>query len=83
LIWDEKLGEQVDSLKALFMQEMSKSGVLMLATHNISAAIDFSAIETITAAYQNTLPLVSKAISSGTTDGLLAIDSVQKRLSVR
>ena len=83
LLWDEKLGDQVDSLKALFMQEMSKSGVLMLATHNVSAALDDSALDTITHAYKETLPLVSRAISSGTTEGLLEIDSVQKRLSVR
>ncbi len=83
LLWDEKLGEQVDSLKALFMQEMSRSGVLILATHNISAAIDEAGIATIENAYRNTLPLISKAISDGTTDGLLEIDSVQKRLSVR
>lgn len=83
LLWDEKLGDQVDSLKALFMQEMSKSGVLMLATHNVSAALDNSALDTITIAYKETLPLVSRAISNGSTDGLLEIDSVQKRLSVR
>ena len=83
LLWDEKLGDQVDSLKALFMQEMSKSGVLMLATHNVSAALDNSALDTITHAYKEALPLVSSAISNGTTDGLLEIDSVQKRLSVR
>jgi glutamate-1-semialdehyde 2,1-aminomutase len=83
LLWDEKLGDQVDSLKALFMQEMSKSGVLMLATHNVSAALDNSALDTITHAYKETLKLVSKAISIGTTDGLLEIESVQKRLSVR
>jgi len=83
LLWDEKLGDQVDSLKALFMQEMCKSGVLMLATHNISAALDNSALDTITSAYKKTLPLISSAISNGTTDGLLEIDFVQKRLSVR
>jgi glutamate-1-semialdehyde 2,1-aminomutase len=83
LLWDEKLGDQVDSLKTLFMQEMSKSGVLMLATHNVSAALDNSALDTITHAYKEALPLVSSAISNGTTDGLLEIDSVQKRLSVR
>ncbi len=83
LLWDEKLGDQVDSLKALFMQEMNKSGVLMLATHNISAAIDGSALDSIENAYSKTLPLISSAISNGTTDGLLEIDSVQKRLSVR
>jgi len=83
LLWDEKLGDQVDSLKALFMQEMSKSGVLMLATHNVSVALDNSALDTITHAYKEALPLVSSAISNGTTDGLLEIDSVQKRLSVR
>ena len=83
MLWYGKLGEQVDSLKALFMQEMSRSGVLILATHNISAAIDEAGIATIENAYRNTLPLVSKAISDGTTDGLLEIDSVQKRLSVR
>jgi glutamate-1-semialdehyde 2,1-aminomutase len=62
---------------------MSKSGVLMLATHNVSAALDNSALDTITHAYKEALPLVSSAISNGTTDGLLEIDSVQKRLSVR
>lgn len=83
LIWSSDLNEQIDSLKALFMQEMSKAGVLMLATHNISAAIDAPAIAKIVDAYSKTLPIISKAIRQGAVDGLLEIDTVHARMSVR
>jgi len=83
LIWNQDLGDQLDALKALFMQEMSKAGVLMLSTHNVSAAIDDAAILTVKEAYTRVLPLISEAITRGSTEGLLDIDSVNKRLSVR
>ena len=83
LIWSNDLNEQIDSLKALFMQEMSKAGVLMLATHNVSAALDAPAVAQITNAYSRTLPIIFEAIRQGTTAGLLEIETVQQRLSVR
>ena len=83
LIWSNELNEQIDSLKALFMQEMSRAGVLMLYTHNISAALDAHAIAKITDAYSKTLPIISEAIRQGTTAGLLEIETVQQRMSVR
>jgi glutamate-1-semialdehyde aminotransferase len=83
LIWSNDLDEQIDSLKALFMQEMSRAGVLMLYTHNISAAIDAPAIAKITDAYSKTLPIISEAVRQGTTAGLLEIETVQQQSSVR
>lgn len=83
LLWSNELDEQIDSLKALFMQEMSKAGVLMLATHNVSAALDAPAIEKVTRAYSKALPIISKAIKHGNTLGLLNIETAPPRLSVR
>ena len=83
LIWSNDLNEQLNPLKALFLQEMSKAGVLMLATHNISSALDVPAIAKIADAYSKTLPIISEAIRQGTTAGLLDIETAPQRLSVR
>jgi hypothetical protein len=83
LIWSNELNEQISSLKALFMQEMSRAGVLMPYTHNISAALDAPAIAKITDAYSKALPVISEAAKQGTTARLLEIEMVQQQLSVR
>jgi glutamate-1-semialdehyde 2,1-aminomutase len=83
LLWNSNLGSQVDKLKALFMQEMSRNGVLMIATHNVSSAINNSDIDIITNAYSKTLPVLKTAIDAGSTEGLLEVNLVQTRVSVR
>lgn len=64
LVWNPDLGEQLGDLKILFMQEMCKRGVLMIATHNVMDAHDEKAFDTICAAYAETLPIILEAIAA-------------------
>jgi glutamate-1-semialdehyde 2,1-aminomutase len=65
LVWNPDLGEQLADLKILFMQEMCKRGVLMIATHNVMDAHDEKSFDTICAAYAETLPIILAAIAAG------------------
>lgn len=83
LLWNPKLASELDGLKALFMQEISKNGILMIATHNISTAINNDDISKITEAYRNTLPLIKKAIDQSSVENLIDLNLVKSRMSVR
>lgn len=62
---------QLSDLKNLFMQEMSRNGVLMIATHNVTAAHDEAALDVIVEAYTRTLEILKVAAESGTAGSLL------------
>jgi glutamate-1-semialdehyde 2,1-aminomutase len=83
LIWSSSVGEIVDELKALFLQEMSNNGVLMLATHNVSTALDEAGSNTILDAYSKTLPRIVAAINAGTALPQLNVNEIAPRLTVR
>lgn len=65
LVWNPELGDALADLKILFMQEMSKCGVLMIATHNVMSAHDDEAFATIARAYEETLPIILDALAKG------------------
>lgn len=65
LVWNPAVGDQLADVKILFMQEMSKRGVLMIATHNIMDAHDDEALNHIAKAYEETIPIVLDAIAKG------------------
>lgn len=65
LVWNPEIGEQLSDLKILFMQEMSKRGVLMIATHNVMDAHNEEALQHIARAYEETLPIILDAYKSG------------------
>lgn len=65
VVWNPEIGEQLADLKILFMQEMSKRGVLMIATHNVMDAHDDAALQHIASAYEETLPIIMEAIALG------------------
>ncbi|WP_223694642.1 aspartate aminotransferase family protein [Leifsonia poae] len=83
LVWNAELGAQLDLLKVLFMQEMSRAGVLMIATHNVSAAHDPAAVDTIAAAYRSALTRVGEAIESGDARPFLDAEVASLAKSVR
>ncbi len=70
LMWNPALAGSTN-LKNLFMQEMSRSGVLMIATHNITAAHDAAALDVIVDAYRRTLGIVKQAVQDGNAHALL------------
>ena len=71
LVWNPALGDALADLKILFMQEMSKRGVLMIATHNVMDAHDEEALLAIAKAYEETLPIILEALARGNTHELL------------
>jgi glutamate-1-semialdehyde 2,1-aminomutase len=74
LVWNPSLGGQLADLKILFMQEMSKRGVLMIATHNVMAAHDEKALQTVAQAYRETLPIILDALEKGDAHARLDVE---------
>lgn len=66
-----EITDTVPGIKALFLQELAKNGVLAIASHNIMASHDDKAVDQIVEAYYQTLPIVMKAINSGDALSLL------------
>lgn len=50
--------------KALWLQEMTRRGVLILATHNVCAALDDAAVDVVLKAYASSLKVVRAAIDA-------------------
>ena len=71
LVWNPDLGDAMADLKILFMQEMSKRGVLMIATHNVMEAHDDASLALIANAYEETLPVIVAAARHGNAHELL------------
>lgn len=64
VVWNPDI-PSVDALKYLFMQEMSRNGVLMIATHNVTAAHNEADIAQVVAAYRSTFTVLNGAILAG------------------
>lgn len=64
VVWNPATPD-INALKYLFMQEMSRNGVLMIATHNVTAAHDDADISQVVAAYRSTLAVLNEAIRAG------------------
>jgi len=54
----------IADLKLLFMQEMSRNGVLMIASHNVMAAHDATALDLVVSAYAKTLDVIRAAVDA-------------------
>jgi len=55
----------IADIKLLFMQEMSRNGVLMIASHNVTAAHTDSDFDVVAAAYRAALAIVVDAAAHG------------------
>ncbi len=64
VVWNPDTPD-IDSLKYLFMQEMSRNGVLMIATHNVTAAHDEADITQVVDAYRATFAILNEALQAG------------------
>jgi glutamate-1-semialdehyde 2,1-aminomutase len=73
----------LDDIKNLFMQEMSRNGVLMIATHDIMASHDEAALVTIVNAYRNSLTVVKGALADANARELVEVDVVTRAAGVR
>lgn len=81
-VWKSSV-EGIADLKNLFMQEMSRNGVLMIATHNVTAAHDEEALATIVNAYRKTLSIVVRAHAEGNARELLEVEVAELAPRVR
>jgi 4-aminobutyrate aminotransferase-like enzyme len=52
-------------LRALWVQEVHRRGVLILSTHNICAALDFGAVDSVLRAYSAAFKYIGRLIASG------------------
>jgi len=81
-IWNAE-NEQIEALKYLFMQEMSRNGVLMIASHNVSAAHTAEDLDMVVNAYRATLAVLRLAVDGGDAADRLDADISDVGLRVR
>ncbi|KUF08606.1 aspartate aminotransferase family protein [Leucobacter sp. G161] len=82
LIWNPE-AQEIDALKYLFMQEMSRNGVLMIATHNVTAAHDAADLDHVVAAYRATFAVLNEAIRGNDAAARLDGDIAEIGRSIR
>lgn len=82
LMWNPET-PALEDIKNLFMQEMSRNGVLMIATHDIMASHDEAALTTIVDAYRNALTVVKGALADGNADSLVEVEVAERAAGVR
>lgn len=82
LMWNPEI-PALEDIKNLFMQEMSRNGVLMIATHDIMASHDEAALETIVGAYRKALTIVKQALADGNARDLVEVEVAKRAAGVR
>ncbi len=83
LIWEGSQEFTALEIRALFMQEAFKEGLLVLGTHNVSYAMDDKVLKVTTTKYRNILERISTAIKNGSVRHSLKVDPLQPLFSVR
>lgn len=61
LRFSDASGKDDPAMKSLWLQETVRSGVLVLATHNISAALDEATVHTVLSAYAHAFKVLAHA----------------------
>lgn len=82
LLWNQNVQDH-ETLKYLFMQEMSRNGVLMIATHNVTAAHNEEDVDTVIQAYRNSLKVIRGALDRGRIADFLEAEINNVGVSVR
>jgi glutamate-1-semialdehyde 2,1-aminomutase len=83
LLWKSAYGQPVENIKAFFLQEMFKSGVLILSTHNVSLSLKEKDIDKVLVAYEATLSKLKHSLLSGTLAMDLKCKPLQNLFSIR
>lgn len=83
LLWKSAYGQPVENIKAYFLQEMFKSGVLILSTHNVSLSLKEKDIDKVLVAYEATLSKLKHSLLSGTLAIDLKCKPLQNLFSIR
>lgn len=82
LVWNPEI-PNLPAIKNLFMQEMSRNGVLMIETHDIMATHDEAALVQVATAYRKSLGIVKQALIDGNVKDLLEADVAARAAGVR
>lgn len=72
-MWDASV-PTIGDIKYLFMQEMSRRGVLLIASHNVMAAHTEADLDQVVAAYREVLPILVEAEAKGDAASRLEAD---------
>jgi glutamate-1-semialdehyde 2,1-aminomutase len=83
LEWKDGSEFTVPELKTFFMQEMFKSGILILSTHNVTLAHNKKIREVALSKYERILTLMKKAISEGSLKDKLEVVPLKPLFKVR
>ena len=83
LLWKSAYGQPVENIKAFFLQEMFKSGVLILSTHNVSLSLKEKDVDKVLIAYEATLSKLKHSLLSGTLAMDLKCKPLQNLFSIR
>lgn len=83
LNWNSAQGASVEQIKTLFMQEIFRSGVLVLSTHNVSLAMDDRAIHVIVNGYERAISAISTTLRKGDIESVLSVQPLEALFKVR
>jgi glutamate-1-semialdehyde 2,1-aminomutase len=83
LEWKDGSEFTTPELKTFFMQEMFRSGILILSTHNVTLAHNKKIRGVIISKYERVLTLMKKAISSGNLKDKLEVVPLKPLFKVR
>jgi len=83
LEWKDGREFTAPELKTFFMQEMFRSGILILSTHNVTLAHNKKIRGVIISKYERVLTLMKKAISSGNLKDKLEVVPLKPLFKVR
>ena len=83
LEWKDGSEFTTPELKTFFMQEMFRSGILILSTHNVTLAHNKKIRGVIISKYERVLTLMKKAISSGNLKEKLEVVPLKPLFKVR
>jgi glutamate-1-semialdehyde aminotransferase len=81
--WNPDLGDRLADVKLLFMQEMCRNGVLVIATHNAMSVHDVADAAVVEAAYTASLSAIRDALDQGDVAGRLDATVVAQAATVR
>jgi glutamate-1-semialdehyde 2,1-aminomutase len=83
LNWNPELGDQLGLTKVLFMQEMCRRGVLVIATHNSMASHNSDDSAVVARAYEGALDVVRRALDDGDISSFLDAPVLTQATTVR
>ena len=83
LEWKDGSEFTAPELKTFFMQEMFRSGILILSTHNVTLAHNKKILGVIISKYERVLTLMKKAISEGNLKDKLEVMPLKPLFKVR